>query len=167
VPPVSTTSRGYKRCAQGQGRLPFCFFLAMPLHCSPAPLSTIAGFLRVLTIDCHRMCTSDSTTTLRRTARACNRPMSTPSPSATSRPHRHRSPSSTRAHCHCQPTLVSPRFLQCLPSVPRGLGVPHGSTFPTDSPPAGRNRPAEPRRRRGESIPCFGSWAGVLPSQVG
>jgi hypothetical protein len=61
-----------------------------------------------------------------------------------------------------------PSFHPTPPSVPRGLGVPYGSTFPAVSPPAGRISPTQHSGRKGIGGPLLqlmgrkAMWAGLF-----
>jgi hypothetical protein len=137
---------------------------------SPPPRALLHRrlFLDEFTIDRSRSCTSDPATTSRRTVRACSSSTSTPSPSATFRLHRHRSPSPTRVYRCRKLAPVSPRSIQCLPSVPRGPGVPHGSTLPAVSTPTGGISSVQHGRRKGIGGPLLRltgrkvMWAGAF-----
>jgi hypothetical protein len=61
---------------------------------------------------------------------------------------------------------VSPHFIQCLPSIPHGPGVPHDITFPAVSPPVDEISLAQYGGRKGIGGPLLqlmglkAMWAG-------
>jgi hypothetical protein len=128
---------------------------------------------RELTIECCAPSFSSHALTSRRSPASSQPTSATPSLSMTYCPSRHR----LSPH-RCEPRHQPPPLVSASPSNPSDpvhhrMGLPLTTTFPANSLSAGRNRPAEPRRWMGGSLPCFSSqaesakWVGPLPSQVG
>jgi hypothetical protein len=60
---------------------------------------------------------------------------------------------------------MSPFPPNCLPSVPHGLGIPHGNTFPADSAPATEISPAKDGGEKWIGGPLF--WSHGPKGQSG